>query len=56
MGNHLHIDPFSGIAGDMFIGAMLDLGLDLEALHGTLEALPIAEPYTLSSLPLSSRL
>ena len=55
MGNHLHIDPFSGFAGDMFVGAMLDLGLDLEALRGTLAALPIAEPYTLSAEPVLRR-
>lgn len=27
------LDPFSGIAGDMFLGALADLGLDQEWLH-----------------------
>lgn len=28
------LDPFSGIAGDMFLGALVDLGLDTEWLRG----------------------
>jgi len=36
MSTHLHIDPFSGIAGDMFLGAAIDLGADLK---GVIEAL-----------------
>src|SRR5690242_3117963 len=27
------LDPFSGIAGDMTLGALLDVGLDAEWLH-----------------------
>ncbi len=36
MNTHLHIDPFSGIAGDMFLGAAIDLGAEID---GVLEAL-----------------
>src|SRR6185503_14950327 len=37
----LYFDCFSGIAGDMTIGAMLDLGLDLEYLRTELRKLPV---------------
>ena len=32
------IDPFSGIAGDMMLGALLDVGLDPEWLRALLNA------------------
>jgi uncharacterized protein (TIGR00299 family) protein len=44
----LYFDCFSGIAGDMTIGAMLDLGLDLEYLKTELKKLPV-EGYELKS-------
>src|ERR1051326_4856458 len=44
----LYFDFFSGIAGDMAIGAMLDLGLDLEYLKTELKKLPV-EGYELKA-------
>ena len=48
MGRHLHIDPFAGIAGDMFLGACIDLGAPLEAIDAALRPLPIPLPYRLT--------
>jgi uncharacterized protein (TIGR00299 family) protein len=38
-GRVLYLDPFSGIAGDMFLGLLLDLGVDDNALVAELERL-----------------
>lgn len=35
-------DPFSGASGDMILGALIDAGLDPDALRGALAALPLA--------------
>jgi uncharacterized protein (TIGR00299 family) protein len=37
----LYIDCFSGAAGDMIVGALLDLGLPIDALRGALGSLAI---------------
>lgn len=37
----LYLDCFAGISGDMVLGALLDLGLELEALKAELVKLPI---------------
>jgi len=38
-GRVLYLDPFSGIAGDMFLGLLFDLGVDEEAMVAELERL-----------------
>jgi pyridinium-3,5-bisthiocarboxylic acid mononucleotide nickel chelatase len=41
VGKTLYIDCFSGVAGDMFLGACLDIGLPFEALRDALGSLAI---------------
>ena len=55
MALHLHIDPFSGIAGDMFLGALIDLGVDLDAIRAALAPLGVIEPERLSAKPTTRR-
>jgi len=44
----LYLDIFSGISGDMFLGAMIDLGVDFDALETELKKLKL-DGYTLSA-------
>jgi uncharacterized protein (TIGR00299 family) protein len=46
----LWLDCFSGISGDMLLGALVDAGLDLGALRGSLAALQLPG-YTLDATP-----
>ena len=39
---HLHFDCFSGISGDMTLGALVDVGLSPQTLRKMLKALPIS--------------
>ena len=43
----IYIDAFSGISGDMMVGALIDLGLPLEAIKEAIEMLPL-EGYEIS--------
>ncbi|GAB4189786.1 MAG: hypothetical protein Kow00105_04190 [Phycisphaeraceae bacterium] len=46
---HLHIDPFSGIAGDMFLGAAIDLGVPVEAIEQALAPLQVSPAYRITT-------
>src|SRR5579883_655046 len=41
-GLHLYFDCFSGAAGDMTIGALIDLGVPFEVIQTTLAKLPLS--------------
>ena len=43
-----YLDCFSGISGDMFLGALLDAGLTFDELEKTLATLPL-EGYGLET-------
>ncbi len=43
------VDCFSGISGDMFLGALVDAGLPIERLKVELKKLDLPDPYHLSA-------
>ena len=49
MKTHLHIDPFSGIAGDMFLGAAIDLGADLDGILKALRPVGVMDQCRVST-------
>jgi pyridinium-3,5-bisthiocarboxylic acid mononucleotide nickel chelatase len=52
--NIAYLDCHAGISGDMFLGAMLDAGLALEALRAALATLPVSG-YQLLSEPFEDK-
>jgi uncharacterized protein (TIGR00299 family) protein len=57
-GRVLHLDPFSGIAGNMFLGALLDAGLPRRALAEDLAGLGVAHRLVISKVrrgPIAAR-
>lgn len=47
----LYLDLFSGISGDMFLGAMLDLGVEVARLEAELRKLPLEDWHLHVSRP-----
>ena len=45
MSKTLHVEPFSGIAGDMFVAALLDCGADVPAFWRALDSLPVRSEF-----------
>ena len=51
MAIHLHVDPFNGIAGDMFLAALIHVGVPTAVIQKQLAKLPIKEPFLLKVTP-----
>ena len=50
----LYLDPISGISGNMFLGALVDLGFDINIIKKELQKLPL-EGYTIDIAPAVKR-
>jgi len=48
---HLHLDPFAGLAGDMFLGALVDLGASIDTIAQTLHPLDLYSRPRLAAEP-----
>jgi len=48
MSKVLYIDPYSGISGDMLLGAFLDAGMPITTLENSFKTLNLPEPYQLT--------
>jgi len=48
MSNTLYIEPYSGIAGDMFVAALSELVTDHKPLLSALNSLPISDEFTIN--------
>lgn len=46
---YLYLDAFSGVSGNMFIGSLLDLGLNLDDLNKELKKIKMPDEYKLHS-------
>lgn len=44
----LYIEPFSGVAGDMFVASLLGFGINFEEFKNTLSSLPVQEKWDIS--------
>jgi pyridinium-3,5-bisthiocarboxylic acid mononucleotide nickel chelatase len=49
MAKALYLDCFSGISGDMFLGALIDLGVPVKEIQSTLDALQLPEQVYLEA-------
>jgi uncharacterized protein (DUF111 family) len=45
-----YLDCFSGISGDMFLGALVDAGVDVDLLRNTVAALDVGAQLEVSSV------